>query len=222
MNNLPTDTDSNNAYRKATMLHEILAREINNLVQELETKRKDISEVKAFIESWKKFSNIEIDKDLGILQIQPSVDNFLAQTPLPLRAASQPRIKNSKKEEVANATRSLIEQHGHPLTREELYPMLIEQGLVIDGSDRLMVLSTMLWRMMKDEIGIVRLKGGGYWLSDRPWPETGYVPIPVADITKGTGKFMDVHDVIGDHVNSPVDHTPPETFWDNNFDNEDS
>ena len=56
--------------------------------------------------------------------------------------------------------------------REELFPALIEKGFVIEGNDPHMVLSTMLWRM-KDKAKIVRLRGGGYWLADRPLPEPG-------------------------------------------------
>lgn len=73
---------------------------------------------------------------------------------------------NSKKEEVAGAARQLLEDAGRPLSRAEMYPLLIEQGLRIAGSNPEMVLSTMLWRA-GEAAGIVRLKGGGYDLVER-------------------------------------------------------
>jgi hypothetical protein len=51
--------------------------------------------------------------------------------------------------------------------------MLTERGLIIEGADPEMVLSTMLWRS-KDRI--VRLPKFGYWVAERPYVSAGYVP----------------------------------------------
>jgi hypothetical protein len=59
--------------------------------------------------------------------------------------------RNSKKEEVAEAAHAVILANGSPLSRLELYTMLIERGLTIEGADPETVVSTMLWRS-KDKI----------------------------------------------------------------------
>ena len=83
-----------------------------------------------------------------------------------LTAPKKRATGNSKKEEVARAARSLIEDAGRPLSRAELYPLLVRQRLKIEGSNAEMVLSTMLWRA-GEAAGIVRLKSGGYDLAER-------------------------------------------------------
>ncbi len=80
---------------------------------------------------------------------------------------------NSKKEDVAEAARVVIAQRGEPVMRSEMFKELIRQGYKIEGSDAEMVLSTMLWRM-KDHV--IRLRGGGYWLPERPWEPANYEP----------------------------------------------
>ena len=86
---------------------------------------------------------------------------------------SPPRRRNSKKEEVAEAAKDIIVAEGRSLPRSELYKKLIEKGLVIEGSDPEMVLSTMLWRMSGV---IVRVRGGGYWVAGQPSPDGSYDP----------------------------------------------
>jgi hypothetical protein len=82
---------------------------------------------------------------------------------------------NSKKEDIAEAARVVIAGHGKPVMRSALFKELIEQGYTIEGTNPEMVLSTMLWRM-KDKV--VRLKQGGYWLAERPWEQSQYMPSP--------------------------------------------
>lgn len=47
------------------------------------------------------------------------------------------------------------------------------RGLVINGKDPQMVLSTMLWRK-RDQVA--RVNGGGYWLAEVPNEAAGYDP----------------------------------------------
>jgi hypothetical protein len=83
------------------------------------------------------------------------------------------RVKNPKKEDVAEAARAIIQERGGPIMREELYALLADRGIHIQGKDPQMVLSTMLWRM-KDRV--VRLGGDGYWLREVPYEPAQYHP----------------------------------------------
>jgi hypothetical protein len=85
------------------------------------------------------------------------------------------RSRNSKKEEVAAATRALIAETRHPIARPELLRLLQERGLTITGNAPETVLSTMLWRT-RDTHGIVHLRGYGYWLKEKHWDEAQYDP----------------------------------------------
>lgn len=81
---------------------------------------------------------------------------------------------NSNKENVASAAYKLVKMRGEPIKRNDLYDLLIEQGLVIDGKNPQMILSTMLWRV-KDS-GLIRLNGGGYWLKNEKYAPANYLP----------------------------------------------
>lgn len=81
---------------------------------------------------------------------------------------------NSKKEDVAAGAYKLVKMRGQPIKRDELFDLLINQGFVITGKNPQMILSTMLWRA-KDS-GLVRLKGGGYWLKEQSYEPAGYHP----------------------------------------------
>lgn len=114
-----------------------------------------IAEIAAFIAQWEKFSG----------QTAPC---------LPVTKPSQNDTDsdhaNSTKEEVALAARDLLRNTNHAVPRSELYKWLVERGLRIKGKFPEMVLSTMLWRAGED-VGIVRLKSGGYWLKEYVRPE---------------------------------------------------
>lgn len=83
------------------------------------------------------------------------------------------RIKNPEREKVVAAALGVIEEAGRPLSRQELYETLSERGLTITGKDPLMVFSTMLWRSKNR---IVRLRGHGYWPTNRSYPPANYFP----------------------------------------------
>ena len=79
-----------------------------------------------------------------------------------------------KKEEVAEAARSIIQERGEPVSRA-VFNALAERGVIISSeTDPEMVLSAMLWRM-KDRV--VRLKGGGYWLADAGYANDMQIPL---------------------------------------------
>ncbi len=81
---------------------------------------------------------------------------------------------NSNKVDVAEAAYKLIKMRDKPIKRDELYDLLIQQGVIINGKNPKMILSTMLWRVKNS--GVVRLKSGGYWLKDRRYPPADYIP----------------------------------------------
>ncbi len=121
-----------------------------------------------FIKEWHQFQILAVDEG----------DHIRVISAVPVRNKSRTentetdrKVKNSSKEAVAAAVLELIAAKGSPMSREELYPLLVERGLAIHGKDPQMVLSTMLWRM-KDKV--VRLKGGGYWDAKSDWGPAGY------------------------------------------------
>lgn len=126
-----------------------------------------IGKIDNFIKDWHAFAEGEAVS---------AVDN--SESPEQNKQAPSPKkvTGNSPKEEVAKAAREIILERGSAIKRDELYDLLTSRGLVIQGKDPQMVLSTMLWRM-KDEI--VRVKGGGYWVADVSNPELEYDPHPV-------------------------------------------
>lgn len=75
--------------------------------------------------------------------------------------------RNPKRDVVADNAYEIIKAHGRPILRLELYELLQARGIVIQGKDPKMVLTTMLWRS-RDKI--VRCTDG-YWLADVPFPK---------------------------------------------------
>lgn len=163
------------ALENAQSRREALAAQINDTCQMIEEWRRELRRVEDFIRDWHAFANgVDLstpdDDDRTLLPPPPppkSEEDYEPQRKRPNR--------NSKKEDVAAMARLYIELMDAPASREELYNQLTREGLIIEGSDPLMVLSTMLWRM-RDKAGLVRLKTGGYWLAERPYPAAGYDP----------------------------------------------
>jgi hypothetical protein len=148
------------AYENAKARRDELARTINEAQQRMDAMRGELHGIDTFLEQWRKFAGVEAPT------AQPSP---LSQGSVYRRERPH---RNSKKEEVAQAAREILNAEGRPLPRTELYKRLVDRGLVIEGSDPEMVLSTMLWRMSGQ---IVRLPKG-YWPTDVPYPEGGYIP----------------------------------------------
>ncbi|HDZ72253.1 MAG TPA: hypothetical protein ENH55_05625 [Aurantimonas coralicida] len=126
----------------------------------------EIGDADRFIEDWHRYASPEShaadpESAAGQNKPEPSVDTPKKTT------------GNSRKEDVASAAREVILERGIPMLRNDLYPLLVERGMTIEGRDPQMVLSTMLWRM-RDQL--VRVKGGGYWPADIANAEAGYDP----------------------------------------------
>jgi hypothetical protein len=75
-------------------------------------------------------------------------------------------VENPKKEEVAAMVAAYLTAADAPISRAELFERLRQDGIVIQGKDPEMVLSTMLWRA-GPPLGIYNVKGVGYWLDQR-------------------------------------------------------
>ncbi|MEF2547217.1 hypothetical protein VQ045_08605 [Aurantimonas sp. E1-2-R+4] len=127
---------------------------------------KKIGHIDAFIRDWHSFAG-------GVDEIP--VDNSDQKENKQESSGDTPKraTGNSRKEEVAAVAREIILTRGSPIMRDELFELLTSCGVVIQGKDPRMVLSTMLWRM-RDYI--VRVKGGGYWPTDIANAEFDYDP----------------------------------------------
>ncbi|RVD56024.1 hypothetical protein EN828_23095 [Mesorhizobium sp. M2D.F.Ca.ET.185.01.1.1] len=140
--------------------------EISRLEAELRGWHDRILMADQFIDQWNAFASGE--------PVIP-VESVSAEQNKPAPSSVKRKaIRNSKKEDVAEAARAVIRERGEPVSRSELFKALIDRGLTIEGSDPEMVLSTMLWRM-RDRV--VRFKTGGYWLCEVPYEPEGYQPV---------------------------------------------
>ncbi len=117
-----------------------------------------IVEITAFIAQWEKFSG------------HPAPSLALTNLSQNETDSEPDATGNSSKEEVASAAREVLHRASGPLSRSELHKKLSFQGLRIHGKNPEMVLSTMLWRAGKGA-GIVRLKTGGYSLTELTNPQ---------------------------------------------------
>jgi hypothetical protein len=128
--------------------------------------------IEKFIEAWHEFAEMHTAADIDISS-PPNGDIPPPKSEDDYGVVRRRRaVGNPKKEDVADAARQIIADRGEPVSRAELFKELAERGIEIrSDSDPEMVLSTMLWRM-RDKV--VRLKGGGYWLAERPWEPAGY------------------------------------------------
>jgi hypothetical protein len=144
--------------------------EIARLEAELRGWHDRISMADQFIDQWNAFASGE-----PVIPVESVSAEQNKQEPSPVKRKA---IRNSKKEDVADAALQVIREKDEPVSRGDLFKALTDLGLTIEGTDPEMVLSTMLWRM-RDRI--VRLKSGGYWLADVPYPEGGYNPVSASE-----------------------------------------
>jgi hypothetical protein len=169
---------SDKALQNALARRDTLAARINNAQKQMDLWRKELSRVEDFIKYWHELSDMgEVENEL----VFSAQGNKLISEDLIKKFNERLILKvnrNSKKEDVAEAARQIIFDRGSPISRTDLLKMLRKKGLVIDGSDPEMVLSTMLWRMKNR---ITRLKTGGYWLTEVPNAEVGYDPAESVD-----------------------------------------
>ncbi|MBK5948742.1 hypothetical protein CCR93_04665 [Rhodobium orientis] len=154
------DAMTDAAYANAIAKRDLIAKQINDMEQELEGLRRDLRK----LDGWLEFRD-ELAADDSAIQSNKIVEAPDSEKPK--------RPKNPPKEDVAESAREIIKERGAPMGRSELYNALCERGIHLHGKDPEMVLSTMLWRM-KDRV--VRLKSGGYWLADEPYRDADYYP----------------------------------------------
>jgi hypothetical protein len=142
------------AYENAMRKREDAIARVRAAESDLGNARAELERVDAFIQQWHEFAGTPIlDRD-------PVVVHY-------------PKRRNPKKEEVADLAYEIIKEHGEPMSRSELYEKLQERGMVLNGNDPEMVLSTMLWR---SQAKIRRLPKYGYWMTDTPYVSAGYTP----------------------------------------------
>jgi hypothetical protein len=155
---------ADNAIENAMNRRDAAIAKVKALELDLQNARTELERVDAFIQQWHEFAGTPIlERSVAVVHYpQPRVAH----------------IRNSKKEEVAEAAYEIVREYGRPMPRADLYEQLIARGMVLNGSDPQMVLSTMLWRMPNR---IKRLKKGGYWLVDQPYKKEFYSADPESD-----------------------------------------
>jgi hypothetical protein len=138
-----------------------------------------------FIEAWHEFDELAPSDEALALRpftddAPPPEDESAYGTTITRRKKT---VGNPKKEAVTEATRAIIAMNGEPMGRSDLFKALHDRGIILQGADPEMVLSTMLWRMRHR---VVRLPGGGYWLAEENWPQANYYPGKSTDQTTMT------------------------------------
>jgi hypothetical protein len=172
-----TDKALENAERE----RDSLAAEINSLAQRTEELKREIAKIDDWIAQWHEFAGKD---EAGAVALE--------HEPAPPAARSARTKGNPSKEEVAAKVKELILERGVPIARNNLFEALESRGIIIRGADPKVVLGTMLWRTED----IIRLRGHGYWLKDRPFEPARYNPKrpPVEDTMSehAKGKFEDI------------------------------
>lgn len=132
-----------------------IGRQVNGLVEAMQRRRSELDELDAFIRMWHHLAGQK-----------PPAGTEQTESPEPKKVKRE-RPTNPDRRDVAAKCVEYIRAAERPLMRSELFQKLKDDGIVIQGKDPEMVLSTMLWRS-KDLIR--RLKGGGYWPVNLPPP----------------------------------------------------
>ncbi|WP_147283758.1 hypothetical protein [Bosea caraganae] len=156
---------SDTAYRNAAARRDAFAKEINKLQQRLEEVRREVARIDKFLHDWVEFAG---GMPPGVAVDSVHVADSREDTP-------RPRPKNPSKEVVIESALEIIREYGKPMNRSDLFHSLAKQGVVLEGADPEMVLSTMLWRMRKK---IARLPNFGYWPANLPYEPASYTPPP--------------------------------------------
>jgi hypothetical protein len=170
---------TDDALKNAMARHNALSLEIAGLGKRVAELKAEQGRINRFIEDWHEFAG---GGDTGLRkgpEIAPAGSLAEAGRAVDLAVASvqDERKKratgNPRKEDVVETAMVILALEGAPMSRTALFNALKHHGVILQGADPEMVLSTMLWRM-RDKI--VRLKGGGYWLAECPWEPAGYLP----------------------------------------------
>ena len=134
--------------------HKELDAQIATLNQSRAVLGERIVKAAEFIVAWHGFAGKPVPTTESVLTSYRKADEML-NSPAPLKVTGNP-----KKEAVAAATADIALELNRPVPRPELHRLLKDRGLDVRGTDPLVTLSTMLWRM-KDRI--VHIPGKGYW-----------------------------------------------------------
>lgn len=121
--------------------------------------QREVADLLAWVETWHHLTGTPLPRATAAEHIEKSEDT------------KSKRPQNPNRELVAATVADLIRERGHPLSRRELFELLSQRGVIIQGKDPEMVLSTMLWRS-RDQI--VRLPKFGYWLKHEDYSDAGY------------------------------------------------
>ena len=148
-----------------------IAAKINQLSQEVESLRREISGVDQFIATWHLYASNKVPVVGHTGSPQHSQRGALPIPPPPVSAIPSP--KNPSRDDVGRKAWELIGTHGRPIPRTELFMLLGKEGIHIYGKDPEMVLSTMMWRMQEH---FIRIPKFGYWKKNEPYPPANYVP----------------------------------------------
>jgi hypothetical protein len=152
---------TDNALENAERERDSLAAEINSLAQRAEELKREIAKIDDWIVQWHGFAGKEEATTAAPKSDEPSP------------AARSARVRgNPSKGDVAAKVKELILERGAPIPRNDLFESLESRGIIIRGADPKVVLGTMLWRTED----IIRLRGHGYWLKDRPFAPASYNP----------------------------------------------
>lgn len=141
----------------------------NVLNAELIAVEDGLRRVETFIKEWHLFSE---DTEGIFNQLLVTEDRRNENKTAGSHSATK-RPRNPDRTRVAGVVREIIKERGEPVGRSELFAELKSRGIVIEGKDPEMVLSTMLWR---ERHRVVRLDKGGYWLKEVNYPPSDYYP----------------------------------------------
>jgi len=170
---MPDDALSN-ALAELQFLQDEIARADAQIARLSENKNKmseRLNRARGFVIAWHEFAGLP--KPVDILELSLPEEVIAHKNSRPSNVT---RIANNpKKEIVAIATLQLVNERGHPIPRPELRELLASRGLDVRGADPLVTLSTMLWRA-GPRVGLLHLKGYGYWDGTKPYEPAGYAP----------------------------------------------
>lgn len=192
---------SDKALKKAENVRDDMTARIAEIEKILPVYRDMKAKAERFIADWHEFAEDGIVTQPHLTAMEIKSDSHDTKKPT--------RPKNPSKERVAAVACEIIRENGFPLTRAELFDALLDRGIVLEGKNPQMVLSTMIWRMPNV---IVRLKGNGYWPADDPLPIGAELYVPkskgesqVDDSNTGSDLLSDRETTVR-HRNRPVAH----------------
>ncbi len=150
-----------------------------------------------FIDQWNAFATGDVEN----LVDQSTREENKTATVEPARKRP---VGNSRKDDVAAGAYDIIKALGYPVSRSELFRLLIKQGFTIEGTDPEGVMNTMLWRTRDLPKGVIHLRGHGYWPAD-----TDYLP---GDYLAIVGQYDGVPpeiEAVLDHYEQDDEHPHP-------------